>query len=355
MNNNYNRLLESFGIDNKLHKDSTPVDKPKHFNKVKQNIAPFAGCNYMADLLFLPETKDKYKYLFVIVDLATDRCDFEPLRTKDAHSVLNAFKQVLKRNFLPKPQQASVLRTDPGGEFKGEFEDYLFKNNILHTVAMKNRHEQMSCIERLNRTLGQIINGYMNSVELKTKKIYRDWTTIDLNQLRKKLNLYREKQTPKNINEYVESKTFPSYSLPDELPKFHIGELVYTKLMTPHNALGHSEQGKFREGDVRWDIKNPKKISQVLYYPGKVSYRYMVQGVNNVSYQDCELKPVHEGQEEVQEVKEIIGRKKVGNRYFYKVWWKGERKNQATWEPETNLIEDGLGDELNEYDQDHPR
>ena len=35
--------------------------KPDEFTHVKDNIPQKAGYNYMADLLFLPETKAKYK------------------------------------------------------------------------------------------------------------------------------------------------------------------------------------------------------------------------------------------------------------------------------------------------------
>ena len=48
----------------------------------------------------------------------------------------------------------------------------------------------MANIESLNIILGRLLNGYMNTKELETGKLYREWTNvidiirIDLNKIR---------------------------------------------------------------------------------------------------------------------------------------------------------------------------
>jgi hypothetical protein len=44
----------------------------------------------MADLLELPETKKGFKYLLVVVDLATDEFDIEPITNNKSLTVVDA-------------------------------------------------------------------------------------------------------------------------------------------------------------------------------------------------------------------------------------------------------------------------
>ena len=72
-------IIKKLGIDERYSK---PVKKPKKFTAVKQNIPMKEDMNFMADLLFLPKTKEGYRYLLVVVDLASNDFDIEPLKTK---------------------------------------------------------------------------------------------------------------------------------------------------------------------------------------------------------------------------------------------------------------------------------
>ena len=183
----FKKLLGEFGIDETFTK---PPKKETVFTKVKDIVYPKQDYNYMADLLFLPTTKEGYKYALTVVDLWSDEFDIEPLKTKQPKEVLSAFKRIFKRPYLNKPKGS--IQTDSGNEFKGVFQKYLFKQNILKKTALPNRHSQMANIERLNRTLGRFLNGYMNEKEKQLKIIYREWTDI-LDELRVKLNKIRKK------------------------------------------------------------------------------------------------------------------------------------------------------------------
>ena len=87
-----NKLYDKLGITNRTMKR---VSKEKSFNKVKDNIPLVANYNMMCDLLFLPTAKFGFKYLFVIVDLANDKFDIEPMKNKDANTVLSARRNIL--------------------------------------------------------------------------------------------------------------------------------------------------------------------------------------------------------------------------------------------------------------------
>ena len=100
------------------------------YPKVKDNIFPKSGYNYQADILELPQTLKKYNRLLCVVDLYSNYCDFEPMKTKTSKEVLLAFKTIFKRGILTMPK--SSIRTDNGSEFKSVVDKYMYDNSILH-------------------------------------------------------------------------------------------------------------------------------------------------------------------------------------------------------------------------------
>ena len=116
----------------KLKIDETftkPIRKPT-FDSVKQNTYSKGGYNMMCDLLHLPTTKYRYRYLVVIVDLWSKNFDIEPIRNKTPEDVLKAMKKIMSREYIPDIKGS--LRTDSGSEFKGIFHKWLYDENILH-------------------------------------------------------------------------------------------------------------------------------------------------------------------------------------------------------------------------------
>jgi hypothetical protein len=337
--NQFKQIFSDLKIDQSL---TNTVQKETSYNKIKENIPLVPNYNFMADVLFLPKDKKGFRYCLVVVDLATDAFDIEPMKDKESSTVLAAFKKMIRRGYIQKPYAS--IRTDSGNEFQGVFQKYLYDESILHKVAKMGRHKQVSSAESLNRILGRLFNGYMNSKEEETGKPYREWTDI-VDQLREKLNAYRLK----HYNDTPVTHDYPYPSIvANKPPKFKVNDVVYVKLDAPENALGEKQYGTFREGDYRWDTV-PRKITRILYYAGNPTYRYLVTGIPNVSYTEKELRPAKEKEEEY-EVKQIIGKKKVGNKIMYKIWWKGYPKAEATWEPRENIA-DSAPRILREYEE----
>ncbi|KAF0754886.1 hypothetical protein AaE_005159 [Aphanomyces astaci] len=165
------KLLAKFNIDETFTKPSKVV-----FDSVKANTFPMSGYNYMADVLYLPTTKRKFKYILTMIDIWSNNIDFEPIRNKKAKTVLDAMKVTFNRKLMPKPRAS--IRTDGGSEFKEGFHKFVYDESILHRVSELYRHNQLANVERLNRTLGRFLNGYMNAKEVETAKVYRAWTDI---------------------------------------------------------------------------------------------------------------------------------------------------------------------------------
>ena len=346
------------------------IQKPRFYNKVKENTLLKEDYNFMADLLFLPTTKEGYKYLFVIVDLATDEFDYQPLTDKTPSEIVKALYTIDKRPYIKIHfNQGQSIRTDDGNEFKGSFNKWLYQHSILHRIARPNRHIQLSNVERLNGILGKLLNGYMNSIEETTGKPYREWTD-KLDFIREKLNDIRRKKLPDNIFTYIyplfnaykqiDSKKSEKPQYEEIKPKYKVGDLVYVVLESPENALGKKMKGLFRNGDYRL-TREPHKILQLLYYHGPPYYRYIVNGFPNVSYQEAELKLATGETEEKFKVKKIIGKKYFLEKstsknkkkvLYYLVWWKGYKKDQSTWEKSEKLIEDGLNEYIEAFNDE---
>jgi hypothetical protein len=335
-----NELIKKLNIDETFTKK--PKNKQKKYNSIKNNITLVEDYNFMADLLELPKTKEGYKYLFVIVDLATDEFDIEPLKTKTPDEVLKAYKKCIKRPHINKAYAS--IRTDNGNEFKGVFTKFLYNNHILHKKNLPNRHKQMANVERLNYELGRLFNGYMNHKEIETEKVYREWTDV-IDIVRTDLNKFRKKKLNRS-NDINNLPVFP-FDIAKN-PKYKIGDIVHEKLDWAENALANKQPTSlFRVGDYRFST-TPKKIVQVLYMNDYPYYRYLLEGLPNVSYSEYELIPSKE-KETKYKVKEIINKRKYQDNTQYLVWWLNYLKKNSTWEDENKLIDDGFKNKIDEY------
>lgn len=307
-----------------------PVKKPKKFDTVKANIPLIAGYNYMCDLLFLPTTKEGYKYLLVIVDLANDAFDMEPIKNKESATVLKAMQMIFKRGILTIPYAS--IRSDSGTEFHGVFHKWLYDKNILHTYALPNRHSQVANVERLNRELGRLYNGYLNHMKEETGEVYREWTDVT-DIIRTELNAFRLKKLPKDI-------TKVKYAAPKiQLnPKFKVGDIVYRQLDAPQNILGAEQNTKqFREGDRRWDLV-PRKIKQEFIY--NLGPRYILTGIPNVSYTESQLMKAKNEKEEKYIVEKLVKKVMKNKKVYFEVKWRGYNSSENTLESRDQLIKD---------------
>ena len=332
-------LLQKYKIDETFTKVK---QEPKIYNHIKNNIPLLEDYNFMMDLLILPETKKKDKYLLVVVDLASDEFDIEPMKNKSSDDTLQAFKKILKRKYLKIPEGS--IRTDNGSEFKGDFDKWLVDNQVFHKYGLPNRHKQLANVESLNKQLGRVFNGYMNFKEEETGKVYKEWTDI-IDEIRIDLNKVRKKK----LKNYVDPDDYPTFDIESAgNPKYQVGSIVHEKLDWAENALGKKQPTpEFRQGDYRFS-KIPKKVVQVLYMNDKPYYRYILSGLPHVSYSEYELMPSKEKEEKFK-VKKIIGSKTEKKIKYYLVHWSGYKKEDATWESEKQLIEDGLKEYIDEF------
>ena len=135
----------------------------------------------------------------------------------------------------------------------------------------------------------------------------------------------------------------------NESPKYEVGNFVYRKYDRPHDNLGHPLPGKFRRGDIRY-CNEVKQIIKIIYMNDPPYHRYVLNDLPKVSFTAKQLIPAKR-QEKTYLVKQIIDRKVQGNITYYKVWWKGYLKHQSTWEPVTQLIDDGFLNHIKQFNE----
>jgi Chromo (CHRromatin Organisation MOdifier) domain len=138
----------------------------------------------------------------------------------------------------------------------------------------------------------------------------------------------------------------------DQPPKYKKDDLVYRRLEIPVDKFGNRlHNTKFRQGENRYEMI-PRKVVQVLTYSSHNPWRYILDTLPNVSYAEAELLPAQNETEEKFIVRKIIGKKTEKKIMYYLVWWKKSLKKNATWEPKTKLVEDGLVEYIKQYEDD---
>jgi hypothetical protein len=237
-----------------------------------------AGAVQQADLLFLPQD-GPYQYALVAVDLATRACDAEPLTSKTAKEVLDAFKKMYIRGPLTIPQR---LELDGGSEFKSTVGKFFRDRGTVVRTSVPGRHTQQAMVENLNRILGTAIFKRQIAEELVTGKQATAWVK-DLPKFIALINAKLTRAPPPPIDPDTPPRTESRYIL-DE------GQKVRVRLDRPQSVLGEKLSGPFRAHDIRWS-PSVHQIEQVLMYPGQL-VRYLVSGIPNASYSAAQLQVV---------------------------------------------------------------
>lgn len=341
-------------LDN-LHR----IPKVDHGVNMPQFQAVEKNYTHQADLLSMPTDKG-YKYILVVVDIGSRLTDAQPLKSKTASEVLQAFKKIYRpRNFLQIPKR---LEVDPGNEFKAEVKKYFNDNKVFVRVGKKARHRQQAIVERRNQIIATALFRRMAAEEILTEEPSTEWVD-DLPIVIREMNKYTTTR-----------KNKPPPSTPvcqgNSCNLLEPGTIVRVILEEPEDvAKGKRLHGTFRSTDIRW---NPeiRVIKEVLIKPG-FPPMYLLDGnigpqkTEPVAYTKNQLQVVPKNEqypsyklikhpENVKSfrVAKLVNKKKQGNRIYYLVKWVGYPDDQNTWEPRSKLIVD-VPHLVNQYESNH--
>ena len=305
-----------------------------------------AGIYNQADLLFLPNDEG-FKYLLVVVDPGSRLMDCIPLKSKDSETIIDAFERIHNNKIISKPK---IIQVDDGSEFKGRFKRWCEVNDIKLRVGEPGRHQQQALVETRNKAIGKIILERQLAEEMLTHEKSIEWTIIIpevIENLNKKYGL-NPAQIEKRIEAAENKGVIITETNKDILPA---GTKVRYLLDYPIDYLTKKKlHGKFRTGDIRW-YPEPAVTKTVFIHPG-LPPLYKISGRTNLFTRE-QLQVVSDNEKlpdaTVQKkyiIEGIIGDKKIKNKTYYRVQWKGY--DAPTWEPEENLLKD-VPDMIREY------
>lgn len=230
-----------------------------------------------ADLLVLPTDKG-FKYALVVVDIGSRKMDAEPIKKKDAATVLKAFKDIYARKIIKMPK--TFLQVDGGTEFKSVVSKYFEDNNVIVRIGRPDRHKQQAVVESKNNTLAKGLFKTMYEIEIDTGEANTQWID-NLPELVALINLNSAKPNKRKpaTSPSCEGKTC------ELIP---IGTKVRVILDSPREYLtGQKLHGKFRSTDPRFST-SIHEIEQILLRPNNPP-QYLVSGIKYTAYTYNEL------------------------------------------------------------------
>ena len=77
-------------------------------------------------------------------------------------------------------------------------------------------------------------------------------------------------------------------------------------------------------------------------------FRYILEGIKNASYSEYQLIKSKYKQSRYK-VKKIIDDRIVNNKREFLIWWDKYLKSESTWQKESELRKDGIGNLIDEY------
>lgn len=209
----------------------------------------------LAELSSLADENDKYRYILVVIDIFTRYVWLEPLRTKRGKDVLNAFKAIFSRGFIPKK-----IRSDGGAEFKfKELRDFFKANNVYHHISL-NTAVKANYSERVILTLKRIMYRMFN--------IQRSYRYLDkLQNIANSYNATPHRSlnytAPKDVNQSNAADLWVRDNLSTRRHKQHykykIGDLV---------RISHLKRPFLRAYDQKWS-------SEIF----KIYQRFLIEGL----------------------------------------------------------------------------
>lgn len=270
MNRNSYKLAKEL---TKTPKKDKGVDEP-HIQGGKDNFI------HQADILYLPSDRG-FKYLLVVVDIASRLTDAIPLKNKTATSTLNAFKKIYSNDrVLSMPKR---LDCDSGTEFKGKTKEWLNENSVYIRYGKKGRSQQQALAERRNQEIAEEILIHQLEKEIETNKINKSWISI-LPDILQRLNRIHK------VNSTIDTKAYDPLFKKKINDGFVKGDKVRIVLDEPHDYFGKKLHGNFRTGDIRFSTKI-YVIDKVLIRPN-YPVMYIVKGLEHVPYTYNQLQRV---------------------------------------------------------------
>lgn len=123
------------------------------------------GQNVQLDVKYVPGVDVRWEYQYRFIDTKTNMQAMVQTLDRSAATTIFAFREAIKRFPFP----VTGIQTDNGGEFRGDFHDFLVERGIAHRYIPKRSAPWNGKVERANRSVDD--EYYLNAT--------RPWKTLD--------------------------------------------------------------------------------------------------------------------------------------------------------------------------------
>ncbi|GMF66118.1 unnamed protein product [Phytophthora lilii] len=300
----------------------------------------------------LPPSKDDYNAIMVIVDRLTKRAMFIATQTTDsAEDIAHVFmKSYVKDHGLPK-----TIVSDRDFKFTSKFwQAVIAAMGTQHNLSSAFRPQTDGQTERTNRFIVDYLRGVVIPAIGMSFCIWQSLPIIGASRVQEvgessKTVLTPTRSLPQGraspLDEAQERMKY-YYDKNRLVQDFEIGDMV---LLDGKNLdirhKGYAQSKKFAPRFIG-PFPVRKKVSQDSYELG-LSKNLKLHPVFHTSL----LKPYHKDPKRRQKVNKVvladgaegqlveavINHRKYKGKPQYKIWWLGETKKEATWEPVENL------------------
>lgn len=120
----------------------------------------------LVDLSNLSGFNKKQKWLLTCIDLFSKYAYVKTTPNKSGKRISYAMDSILSK--LPKKHIPSVIQTDRGSEFQGEFNKIMKKYKIKHIFSTPYKPSTQGAVERFNGTIKRLLFSYMSNNKTKT-------------------------------------------------------------------------------------------------------------------------------------------------------------------------------------------
>ena len=288
--------------------------KADEFRHVRTELPNHIWTADLIDMNNVVNYNDRFRYILVVLDVASRYAWAVPLVNKDAKTVLAAFNKIFKEADA-KPE---FLWSDSGKEFYNTLAQKQFKKDGIELYSTYGPHKA-SIIERFNKT----IKGWL----YKAFTANNDKTWIDiLPQLIQKYNQKFHKGINAKPDEVYTMQDIPHYNFPiettsDMKPKFKVGDHVRVSKTKMIFEKGYT---------ANWSIEI-FKVSEVLpTHPPTYNIEDLDGKAIKGSFYKNELLKT-KMTENIYLVDEVLKERKKGKKKQVFVSWLGYPKSKNSW------------------------
>jgi hypothetical protein len=311
--------------------DTYTLHKPLRKN-FKRNRVVSWGKDYLwqadlVDVSSLSKDNDNNKFILTIIDVLSKYAWAKAIKNKQATTVLNAFKQILKEGRKP-----NKLNCDSGSEFLNKkMEAFLKQNNIIFYTSKSEK--KCPVIERWNKTLKTRMWRYF------THRNTRKYTDV-LHHLVKSYNQTKHKTiglrpcdvTSENDAEVRERVYGTSLLLPLRQPvkyKFSVGDTVRIsklKLTFEKSYLPNWSEEIFTVSEC---VPRDPPVYRI-----KDSQNEEIRG----TFYTEELQKVTTTPDKLYVINEVLNHRKYKGEAQILVNWRGYPKKVTHWIPASEIV-----------------